>query len=659
MTEEVKIKILIEDVSQVKKDLNKVDGEVNGFMKKMTGNADVGGIAIGSALGMGIFSMVSKGIDLAKDAITTGLNFIIKSVQDSMAFEDQLASVRKAVGLTKDELKGFTNEFFELSRATRTSNEDLLKIAQIGGQLGIDKDEIIEFTKSIDTLAVALGDEFLGGAEQVTQEVGILANNLKDIAGTNVSDRLLKIGNALNVLGMEGLATGPVVTDIANRFAAAGQLAGISSGEILGLAATLQELGVNQEVAGSTLTRLTNIIGKNKNKVIDWFKSNKIAFDNQKFGINVNEDMNEAILQVADSLAKSKLNNEQLSDALKDMGFDGVYAGTVLKLLGQNVDTVREKQKLATEALTNSDSIREEFNIKNETAAANLAKFQKRLEEIGIKIGGSLSPALQGIIDKLVPIVDALLPEFTTWLENEAGPAIVGFVDDFVENLPQTKKELEDFVNRFKIFIGNIDLGLNFIKLSVQVITGAFMDLSIQIDELTVKFMQFRGDANGAAAAQERLTKNKADREALKKDMEATAEHMKDVGVGIKQAENQLKGIKNTGVAALDAINRKAIELFGSLSRIGQIRASQMGVAAGFGFDSGGVVPGSSFSGDRVPARLNSGEMVLTKGMQSALFSVLKQLANQPQVINNVNANFNGGSNSMGQERNNLVNLLM
>ena len=37
-------------------------------------------------------------------------------------------------------------------------------------------------------------------------------------------------------------------------------------------------------------------------------------------------------------------------------------------------------------------------------------------------------------------------------------------------------------------------------------------------------------------------------------------------------------------------------------------------------FEAGGIVPGTSYTGDKVLARLNSGEMVLNKGQQKALF---------------------------------------
>lgn len=56
--------------------------------------------------------------------------------------------------------------------------------------------------------------------------------------------------------------------------------------------------------------------------------------------------------------------------------------------------------------------------------------------------------------------------------------------------------------------------------------------------------------------------------------------------------------------------------------------ASQIALVNGafaplYAFASGGIVPGGSFQGDRVPALLNSGEMILNAGQQANLFGML------------------------------------
>ena len=53
------------------------------------------------------------------------------------------------------------------------------------------------------------------------------------------------------------------------------------------------------------------------------------------------------------------------------------------------------------------------------------------------------------------------------------------------------------------------------------------------------------------------------------------------------------------------------------------INSAFAGVAAVGAFAGGGIVPGGSFNGDKVPAFVNSGEMILNAGQQSNLFDIL------------------------------------
>ena len=55
---------------------------------------------------------------------------------------------------------------------------------------------------------------------------------------------------------------------------------------------------------------------------------------------------------------------------------------------------------------------------------------------------------------------------------------------------------------------------------------------------------------------------------------------------------------------------------------VGAAGAASAAKIAGVKFEQGGIVGGSSFTGDNIQARLNSGEMVLNKGQQSQLFNL-------------------------------------
>ncbi len=54
-------------------------------------------------------------------------------------------------------------------------------------------------------------------------------------------------------------------------------------------------------------------------------------------------------------------------------------------------------------------------------------------------------------------------------------------------------------------------------------------------------------------------------------------------------------------------------------------------------FATGGIVPGSSFSGDNIMARVNSGEMILNSGQQSNLFRLANgQMSPKRPIVGNI-----------------------
>jgi hypothetical protein len=96
-----------------------------------------------------------------------------------------------------------------------------------------------------------------------------------------------------------------------------------------------------------------------------------------------------------------------------------------------------------------------------------------------------------------------------------------------------------------------------------------------------------------------------------------------------------LDSAKATGSAIAGGAESGAATGVGAIGAIPIMIAALVGIVAaafsGIKFAQGGIVPGGSFVGDKVPAFVNSGEMILNHGQQSRLFSML-------------NGGFNAGS---------------
>ncbi|HRH61020.1 MAG TPA: phage tail tape measure protein, partial [Chitinophagaceae bacterium] len=195
--------------------------------------------------------LIGNTVQTALSSLTSYLSGIVTG---NAKLSDSLAKVRQTTSLTDAEVKKLSADLKGID--TRTAQSELLKIAEIGGQFNVPKEQLKSFVEQIDRANVVLGSEFGGGAEQITTELSLLRNVFADIKSDAIDQDLGKIGNALVTLAQEGAATAPVVSDFAKRLSPLEATANITSGAVLGLSATLQELAVNPERGGTAVVRL-------------------------------------------------------------------------------------------------------------------------------------------------------------------------------------------------------------------------------------------------------------------------------------------------------------------------------------------------------------------------------------------------------------------
>lgn len=348
----------------------------------------------------GVFQSIGKEIKgfgilaagyLGFDWLTSSISGIIKN---NAALSDSLADIRKTTGMTEAEAKKLNTAFGQID--TRTAAKELRNIAIVGGQLGIAKGDIFGFTVAVDKMNVALGDEFTGGAEEVTKAMGGLRNIFTDIKTDKVDQDLLHIGNAINVLASSGAATGPVVSDFANRIGGVGMTLGLTSGQVLGLSATLQELNVSTERGG---TAVTKILQKMTTNTADFAKVAGIPV--KEFTELVNKDLYGAFVKVVEGSKKGNVSATDFGKTLDSLGVDGAGASEVFAKLGTNTKMLSEKVLMANSALKNTDSILAEFNTKNTTLAAEMERLSKGFASAftNSTVSGGIKSIVSGIAD--------------------------------------------------------------------------------------------------------------------------------------------------------------------------------------------------------------------------------------------------------------------
>lgn len=332
---------------------------------------------------------------LSQLGLAFGVGAVVqKSISVLTSFDEGVANMGKTLNITTGEAEKLARELLNID--TRTSVENLQQIATIGGQLGISAQDIVAFTESVDKLNVALGDEFTGGAEEITSVVAGLRNVFIDLKSKNVSDDLLKIGNALNVLGAEGSATSPIMSDFASRIGGVGIPLGLSTDQVLGLSSTLQELNVNAERGGTAIGRVLKQMAQDTEGFAKF-----AGVPVEEFTKMVNTDLFGAFQKVVQATKNYKGNAVGLATALDALKIDGAGASEVFLKLGTNMDLLNLRTSQANKSLQETTSITDEFNKKNNTLQAKIDQLKNAFDKyiLGIDQSGNVTGKFGKFLD--------------------------------------------------------------------------------------------------------------------------------------------------------------------------------------------------------------------------------------------------------------------
>ena len=165
------------------------------------------------------------------------------AVSDEQAF----TGVRKTTELTEAEASELYDGLIDLSTKTPTDFVTLSGIAEIAGQLGVAKDELLDFVQTYDMLQVSTNIQGEEGAASIAQFLNITEH------GTQNIDRF---GAAIVDLGNNFATTERDILETATRLASTADLAGLSTPEILALSTAISSMGINAEAGGSAAGKL-------------------------------------------------------------------------------------------------------------------------------------------------------------------------------------------------------------------------------------------------------------------------------------------------------------------------------------------------------------------------------------------------------------------
>ncbi|WP_265014536.1 phage tail tape measure protein [Wolbachia endosymbiont (group B) of Camptogramma bilineatum] len=319
---------------------------------------------------------------------TIGLGLSLAApIKVAIDFESAMADVKKVVNFKDgtNEAEEFAQKLKKLSREIPLSASELAQIAASGGQLGIDKGKLLEFTTTVAKMATA----FDMSAEQAGDSIAKLAN----IYGIAV-EKMEGVGDVINHLSDNTAAKANDMIEALARVGGNAKQFGLDINQTSSLVNAFISLGKQPEKAATAvnalLSKLQTAEGQGKE-----FKAalESIGITAEEMSQKVAENGQNALLCFFETL--EKVDRQERSQILLNL-FGQEYQDDIALIVGsleeykKAIDFVTDKEKY-------NKSMQKEFNNRASTTANNLQLLKNTTAELGMNLGSVMLPPLNWI----------------------------------------------------------------------------------------------------------------------------------------------------------------------------------------------------------------------------------------------------------------------
>ena len=451
-----------------------LSGKIDDLKKKQGEAADKAmtfGDKAGQAFNQVHEAIVAAGIAVALKEI---YEYFASCAQASMDFESAITGVAKTTDLTDEELAAMSDSIKALSTEIPATTEEIAAVAEAAGQLGIQKDVLLDFTEIMTMLGTA--------TNMTADEAATALARFANITGM-ATDNYGRLGSVIVDLGNNFATTESEIVAMGTRLASAGKLAGLTEPEIMALAAAMSSVGIEAEAGGTAMTQTLNAIEKAVAKGgDDLAEFARIAgMSSEEFSSAWKNDAMSALTSFIGGLGKLDEQGESTVLVLEDLGLTGIRQSNMLKALGLAADQMTGAVNTANTAWQQNTALTNEANKRYATAQSRLTMMQNAYNNLKVAIGDAYTPALS----EAYGVGTKVLNEITKFVQ--ANPGVVATITGLSTALGAAAVAAAVFALKAKIaaaaaaFLTTVTPGVNVIMgvaAAVGVVTAGIIALA-------------------------------------------------------------------------------------------------------------------------------------------------------------------------------------
>lgn len=383
----------------------------------------------------------------------------IAAIGAAVSWERSFANVIRTTGVTGTAVDDLREGIAALTREIPQSFGDLTEIAALGGQLGIEAEGIVDFTRVVAMLTTT--------TDLSAEAAGTALGRFKALMDVAPSE-FEALASAILRTGINSVATETQIVNISTQISSMGDFAGLSAHEVVGLSAALASVGAQPELSRGTITRVftqmsraiaeggarlesfADLAGVTGDEFAKAFGTGAFGGLFQTFLANISKEGGDAV------------------QVLNDLGITSVRDVPLLLRLSNATETVTNAFSDAAIGWERATELQDNYGIVVQTTAERLNLLWNAVTELFATLGaGTTGP----------------LAEFVTFLQE----AINGLTDFLAT----------DFGQR----VGLLVLGITAFIAALALLGGAIARAGAGLAALRTVFLQVSAAAGGATTA--------------------------------------------------------------------------------------------------------------------------------------------------------------
>jgi TP901 family phage tail tape measure protein len=365
------------DISDLRSSMAQAKREVTGFASTVTNSARTNRAAWDQA------GLVMTGFGAA------AAGGLLMATKAAISWESAWTGVTKTVEGSPAQLQRVEDGLRGLAKSLPLAHREIAAVAEAAGQLGIQTDSVVGFTKVMIDLGETTNLSADEAATSIAQMMNVMQTAPEDVG---------RLGATLVALGNDGASTEKQIIEMSQRIAGAAAVVGLSEGEVLAFANTIASMGIEVEAGGTSVSKVLRTMSKSAQSggaELEVF-AETAGMSASEFATAFREDPAEAFATFIDGLGGVQEAGGNVFAILEDLGLSEERVTATLLGMTSSGDLLRDSLDLQAVAWAQNTALVEEAAKRYDTTEAKLAIAKNSINDAAITIGEAFLPAVAG-----------------------------------------------------------------------------------------------------------------------------------------------------------------------------------------------------------------------------------------------------------------------